>query len=74
MTKVPKHEHIRDMIHPKTAKFVCWCEYPFCLVISELKQNAREVALVAIYEEIKKDTVQRFIKKIQPLTNFIKMR
>lgn len=49
------HEHDKSFIHPKTGKYVCWCQYPFCTEISRLKKRGRDIALTAIYELIQRD-------------------
>ncbi len=64
--KVPKHKHEKTLYYK--GKHVCWCKFPFCKVISGMKEKSNDVILIAIYELIQKAKKGNLIV---PLDNFI---
>ena len=67
------HEHEKTLIHPRTRKYVCWCQYPFCTEISKLKKRERDVVLIAIYELIKRDKRTNNDGRQTPLERYLSM-
>lgn len=65
--KVPKHKHEKTLWHMN--RYVCWCKFPYCKVISALKEIGDDITLIAVYELIRRRLAGK--DEMVPLDNFI---